>query len=82
MFIAVLNKQQTVSAVLLESMFHTHGCVNVMWVFWLYEMATSRSDGTGLPKHSTLYITYNTMGYTAYLYETFLHLNNYSYRNG
>jgi len=35
MFIAVLNKQQTVSAVLLEYMCHTHGCVNVMWVFWI-----------------------------------------------
>ena len=82
MFIAVLNKQQTVSAVLLVSMCHTHGCVNVMSVFWMYKMTASISDCTGMQKHATLYITYNTMGYTACLYETFLYLNNYSYRYG
>ena len=58
-FFFVLNKQQTVSAVLLVSMCHTHVCVNQMSVFWMYEMTASKSDGTGMPKHATLYITYS-----------------------
>jgi hypothetical protein len=45
-------------------------------------MAASRSDGTELPKHAALYICYSMIGCSACLYETFLHLNNYSYRNG
>jgi len=45
-------------------------------------MTASRSDGTGLPKHATLYTTYSMIGCTACLYETFPFLNNYSYRNG
>jgi len=51
-------------------------------VFWKYEMTASRSDGTGLPKHATLYTTYSTIGCTACLYEPFPFFNNYSYRNG
>jgi hypothetical protein len=45
-------------------------------------MTASISDGTGLPKHAALYITYSTIGCTACLYESFPFLNNYSYRNG
>jgi len=48
----------------------------------MYEMSASISDGTGLPKHATLYITYSIMDCTACLYETFPYLHNYSYRNG
>jgi hypothetical protein len=48
----------------------------------MYEMIASISDGTGLPKHAALYITYSIIGCTACLYETFPYLNNYSYRNG
>jgi len=48
----------------------------------MYEMTASRSDGTGLPKHAALYITYSMIGCTACLYETFPYLYNYSYRNG
>jgi len=63
-------------------MCHTHGCVSKMSVFWMYEMTASTSDGTGLPKHATLYTTYSTIGCTACLYEPFPFFNNYSYRNG
>ena len=48
----------------------------------MYEMAASISDGTGLPKHAALYITYSIIYFTAGLYETFPYFNNYSYRNG
>jgi hypothetical protein len=67
------------SAVLLVSMCHAHACVNKISVFWMYEMTASRSDGTGRLKQVTLYITYNTIGCTACLYETFQYLNNCSY---
>jgi len=53
-----------------------------MSAFWMYEMTASRSDGTGLPKHETLYTTYSTIACTACLYEPFPYLNNYSYING
>jgi hypothetical protein len=69
-------------AVLLVSMCDTHVCVSKISVCWMYEMAASRSDGTGLPKHATLYITYNTIGCTACVYETYPYWNNYSNRNG
>jgi len=52
-------------------MCHTHVCVNQMSVFWMYETTSSRSDGTGLPTHAALYITYSMIGWTACLYETF-----------
>ena len=63
-------------------MCHTLACVNIMSVFWMYEMTASTSDGSGLPKHATLYITYSTIGCTARLYEPFPFFSNYSYRNG
>jgi len=47
----------------------------------MYEMTASISDGTGLPKHAALYITYSMIRCTACLYETFPFFNNYSYRN-
>jgi hypothetical protein len=80
-YVVVLRKE-TVSAVLLVSMCHTHACVNKIPVFWVYEMSPSISDVTGLPKHATLYVTYNTIGCTACLFETFPCLNSYKYRNG
>ena len=80
--VIILNKQTTCSAVLLVSMCHTHACVNKISVFWMYEMTASISDGTELPKHAALYITYSIICCTAGLYETFTYLNNYSYRNG
>jgi hypothetical protein len=48
-------------------------CVNKVSVCWMYEyeMTASLSDDTGLPEHAALYITYNTIGCTACLYETF-----------
>jgi hypothetical protein len=78
----VFRKWSTYSAVLVVSMCLTHACVNIISVYWMYEMPAGRSDGTGLPKHATLYVTYNTIGCTACLYETFPCWNNHSYRNG
>jgi hypothetical protein len=57
-------------------------CVNKMSGLWMYEMTASRSDGTGLPKHATLYITYSMISCTACLYENFPCLYNHSYRYG
>ena len=79
--VIILNKQTTCSAVLLVSMCHTHACVDKISLFWMYEMTASISDGTGLPKHATLYITYSIRGCTACLYETVPFLYNYSYLN-
>jgi len=36
-------------------MCQSHACGSKMSVFWMYEMTASTSDGTGLPKHATLY---------------------------
>jgi len=80
--VIILNKQTTCSAVLLVSMCHTHACVNNISLFLMYEMTASISDGTGLPKHAALYITYSIIGFTAGLYENFPYLYNYSSRNG
>jgi len=63
-------------------MCHTHDCVNKISVFWMYEMTAIIPDGTELPKHAALYITYSIICCTACLYETFPFLNNYRFRNG
>jgi len=52
-------------------MCYSHSCLNNISVFSLYELTASRFDGTGMPKHASLCITYNTIRCTACLYETF-----------
>jgi len=71
----------TYIAVLPVSMCHTQVCVKNISLYWMNEIAASVSDGTGLPKHAALYITFGTVGCTTCLNETFPCLNSYAHRN-